>query len=426
MVGRGGRDRLLEICRPLADRFGAAGHQLYLVGGVVRDLEVGREAAAPDLDLTTDARPAEVKALLSGWADALWTQGERFGTIGASRGELRVEVTTHRAEAYDPASRKPRVVFADGVEADLSRRDFTVNAIAIRLPDGRVVDPFGGRDDLRSGVLRTPLDPEESFSDDPLRMLRAARFTAGYRLRPRPELIEAVRVLGDRLAIVSAERVRDELGKLLCLPDPTAGLAFLVESGLAARVLPEVVDAAPEMASAPPGLVTRLAAGLVAGSTSDAEASSRAEARALALRLAAADRRRLVALVRVGRALTALARSRRSPSDGDLRRLLVDAGPVLDEAVSVARAVSAAGSEGALEPVRRRLDDIRVTEGPVGFDAPLDGATVMALLGLDPGPVVGEAIRALRAARLEDGPLDDDQARAFLDRWWAARQASGG
>jgi poly(A) polymerase len=194
---------LLAELSPLADRFRGAGRRLYLVGGTVRDLLVGREGGW-DVDATTDARPEEIKSILDGWADALWTQGERFGTIGARRGELDYEITTHRAEAYDPESRKPDVRFADAIEVDLSRRDFTVNAMALELTSDAptLVDPFGGAADLAAHVLRSPIPPEESFSDDPLRMLRAARFLAGYQLEPVPELVNAVVAMHHRLSIV--------------------------------------------------------------------------------------------------------------------------------------------------------------------------------------------------------------------------------
>ena len=213
------RDELqpvLVATRPLADRFAVAGKRIYLVGGIVRDLLAGRSIDRPDIDLTTDARPEETKELLSDWADAVWTQGERFGTIGAKKDGRTFEITTHRADAYGPDSRKPEVVFADAVEADLSRRDFTVNAMALTLPEPELIDPFDGRSDLLSAKrLRTPLEPEVSFTDDPLRMLRAARFIAGYDLIPEPGLVAAVERLAHRLEIVSAERVRDELDKLL-------------------------------------------------------------------------------------------------------------------------------------------------------------------------------------------------------------------
>ncbi|HEV3402335.1 MAG TPA: CCA tRNA nucleotidyltransferase, partial [Acidimicrobiales bacterium] len=200
---------LLDELAPLAERFAGAGRRLYLVGGSVRDAILGRSLEEIDLDFTTNARPDETKALVDGWADSVWTQGERFGTIGAARGGRRYEITTHRAEAYAPDSRKPDVAFADAVEADLSRRDFTVNAMALALPDATLVDPFGGIGDLATHRLRTPLAPAESFADDPLRMLRAARFIAGYELVPDLELLHAVRGLRSRLDIVSAERIRE-------------------------------------------------------------------------------------------------------------------------------------------------------------------------------------------------------------------------
>ena len=237
---------ILDAVRPLAGRFDAAGHRIYLVGGIVRDLVLGRALSEnTDIDLTTDARPEVTAALVRDWADAVWEQGARFGTVGLKKGDTIFEITTHRAEAYAPDSRKPEVSFADEVEADLSRRDFTVNAMALRVTGvageaPELIDPFSGVVDLAQGVLRTPLSPEVSFSDDPLRMLRAARFLAGYGLVPVPELLVAVQALSGRIEIVSAERVRDELSKLLVVADPSPGLWFLVDNGLADHILPEL------------------------------------------------------------------------------------------------------------------------------------------------------------------------------------------
>src|SRR5919202_842060 len=238
-------DRLRPLLAPdaplqeLARRFVAAGHEIYLVGGSVRDALLGEAPA--DLDLTTSARPDEIQALIGGWAEHVWLQGKAYGTIGCSRGDLRLEITTFRAEVYRPESRKPAVTFADDVRTDLSRRDFTVNAMAISLPEPALVDPFDGLADLLvHRRLRTPLDPETSFLDDPLRMLRAARFTATLGLEPEPALTAAVVTLAGRLEIVSPERDRDELSKLLLAPDPSPGLWFLVRSGLADEFLPEL------------------------------------------------------------------------------------------------------------------------------------------------------------------------------------------
>ena len=234
---------VVEEVRPLAARFAAAGHRLYLVGGIVRDLWLDR---APrdhlDLDLTTDALPDQIKRLLAPVADALWLQGERFGTVGARIGDRPYEITTHRAEIYRDDSRKPEVHFSTAIESDLSRRDFTVNAMAVDAMTGVLVDPFDGAADLAARVLRTPLDVDTSFTDDPLRMLRAARFAAGYDLTPDPVVVDAMSRLRERLDIVSAERIRDELDKLLALPSPSVGLLLLATTDLLERFAPEFVD----------------------------------------------------------------------------------------------------------------------------------------------------------------------------------------
>lgn len=224
---------------PVAQRFRDAGHRLYLVGGTVRDLLMSSgsldDSATMDFDATTTARPAEIKTLISGLADAVWTQGERFGTIGMKIGERAYEITTHRAEAYSPDSRKPDVAFGDSIETDLSRRDFTINAMALELTSDapELVDPFGGMADLVGRVLRTPLSPEESFNDDPLRMMRAARFISQLKVTPDDALVAAVRAMASRLEIVSMERIHHELDKLLVTDSPTAGLWFLMDTGLA-------------------------------------------------------------------------------------------------------------------------------------------------------------------------------------------------
>src|SRR3984957_8186548 len=224
----------------LARRFAAAGKTLYLVGGSVRDaLFPGAADGESDFDLTTDARPDEIERLVRGWADDVWTQGARFGTIGCRRGDQRFEITTHRAEVYVPDSRKPEVTFGDDIDVDLARRDFTINALSLRLPAMELVDPFDGLGDLAAGRLRTPLDPTVSFGDDPLRMLRAARFAARFSLTPDPALVAAIGRMHGRLAVVSAERIRDELDKMMMLDVPSEALWFVVRTGLAAGFLPE-------------------------------------------------------------------------------------------------------------------------------------------------------------------------------------------
>ncbi|MEO1065462.1 MAG: hypothetical protein AAFZ07_28940, partial [Actinomycetota bacterium] len=233
---------VLDRVTPLAERFRTADRRVHLVGGVVRDLVLGRSSV--DLDLTTDARPAQIKALVSGWADDVWSQGERFGTIGCRHGDDVYEITTYRADAYDPASRKPVVEFGDTLEGDLVRRDFTINAMALDPTSAELVDPHDGRRDLEEGVLRTPGPPDVSFDDDPLRMLRAARFVARFGLVPTDELLASMRRHAPRLGIVSAERIHDELLKLLDGPDPAVGLRVLDEQGLLELFLPEAdVDA---------------------------------------------------------------------------------------------------------------------------------------------------------------------------------------
>src|SRR5262245_54104988 len=226
------------VVAQLAPRFVDAGHTLALVGGPVRDLVLQRPVR--DLDFTTSARPAEIEACLQGWVDAIWDMGRDFGTIGARIGVDEVEITTYRADSYRPESRKPDVEFGDDLVGDLRRRDFTVNAMALSLPDGAFVDPFGGMADLEHGLLRTPGTPQESFDDDPLRMMRAARFVAQLGFSVSSDVVLAMRSMADRIEIVSAERVRDELVKLLLAPTPRLGLMLLAETGLADRVLAEL------------------------------------------------------------------------------------------------------------------------------------------------------------------------------------------
>ena len=231
-------DRLAPVIDELGRRFADAGHELALVGGPVRDAMLGRRHT--DLDFTTSARPEETERLLKGWADALWDVGREFGTIGCRRGEWQVEITTYRAESYDPASRKPEVSYGDDLAGDLGRRDFTVNAMAVRLPGREIEDPYGGVVDLAHRVIRTPGAPEDSFSDDPLRMMRAARFAAQLGFEVDDSVVEAMTAMAERIDIISAERVRDELVKLVTAPWPRRGLTLLVRTGLAERVLPEL------------------------------------------------------------------------------------------------------------------------------------------------------------------------------------------
>ena len=397
-----------EEARELASRFAADGYRIYLVGGIVRDAMLGLPMdAAFDLDLTTDAQPPAVKSILDGWADTLWTQGERFGTIGARRNSRRVEITTHRTERYQPGSRKPDVVFADAIEADLSRRDFTINAMAVELPDGDLVDPFGGTADLAEGRLRTPLDPDETFSDDPLRMLRAARFLAQFESTAEPALVTAMAAMADRLSIVADERIRDELDRLLGLPNPLSGLALMFETGLAERVLGvsgNGSSALERVSRAGQDPIARLAA-LLADVGSPADAQS-----------ALSERRAPTA---VSRAVFAVLNSAGGAVDrpprtlAELRRWVVDAGDFVDQSVAVA---------ATLGSTRELADDVAaLLEAEPDLRGPpvLDGDEIMALLGLEPGPEVGAAVDELRRHRFDSGPLTSEAAREHLLSWFA-------
>jgi poly(A) polymerase len=453
----------LDAVRPLAQAFAAEGHALYLVGGIVRDLLAGRDLEDGDIDLTTDASPDVIKAIVQPLAEALWTQGERFGTIGARIGGRDHEITTHRGEAYRPDSRNPEVTFSDDIEADLSRRDFTVNAMALRLatePAGlpELVDPFHGAGDLLTGNLRTPLDPTTSFSDDPLRMMRAARFIAGYGLEPAPELVRTAAELGDRLAIVSVERIRDELDKLLVVDDPSAGLWFLVDAGLADEFLPELPAMRLEQdpihnhkdvlahtiavtANTGPKRIVRLAALLhdvgkpktrsfgpkgVSFHHHEVVGARMARDRMQALKYSKDDVKVVTHLVRLHLRFHTY---QMGWTDSAVRRFVRDAGDHLDELIELTRCDCTTRNERKARTLARRMDELEEriaeldeAEELAAIRPDLDGAQVMAHLGLEPGPEVGEALTMLLEVRLEDGPLDDAAAYARLDEWWTARE----
>ncbi|HEX2119650.1 MAG TPA: CCA tRNA nucleotidyltransferase [Acidimicrobiales bacterium] len=460
---------LLEETAPLAERFSAAGWKLYLVGGSVRDAILGRPRTK-DLDFTTDARPDDIEAVVTGWADVIWDQGRRFGTIGAKKGDVVYEITTHRGDAYSPDSRKPEVRFADAVEADLSRRDFTVNAMALRVlpapgrsgrPGAELIDPFGGLADLAASRLRTPLSPAESFTDDPLRMLRAARFISGYGLVPDDDLVAAVKSLRGRLEIVSAERIRDELDKLLVVDSPSAGLWFLVDTGLAEEFLPELPALALQqdpvhrhkdvlahtvavVDKANPDKILRLAALLHdigkpktrsfgAGGVSfhhhEVVGARMAEERMRALRYPEdeiAAVRRLVELH-----LRFHGYGDDVWTDSAVRRYANDAGPLLDRLNELTRCDCTTRNQRKAADLARRMDlleeriaQLRQQEELDRIRPDLDGNQIMEQLGIGPGPDVGKAWRFLYELRLEEGPLGEHEARRRLDEWWASRQPS--
>ena len=450
----------VEATEELARRFTAAGRTLYLVGGSVRDAlfpgagSGSRSGDGPDLDLTTDARPAETERLVRGWADDVWTQGARFGTIGCRKGDHEYEITTHRAEVYVPESRKPEVTFGDDIVVDLSRRDFTINALALRLPDMELIDPFDGLGDLAAGRLRTPLDPEVSFVDDPLRMLRAARFMARFSLKPDPALTEAIVRLHHRLSIVSAERIRDELDKMLMLDVPSKALWYVVRTGLADEFLPELPAMALEqdpihrhkdvlahtlavVDKTSKDRLLRLAAlfhdvgkprtraisdGGVSFHHHEVVGARMTRARMEALRYPSAEIDTVVRLVELHLRFHTY---RLGWTDKAVRRYVRDAGPHLDQLNELTRCDCTTRNAAKARALARRMDELeaRITElrAQEELDAirpDLSGNQVMELLGIGPGPAVGRALSYLLELRLDEGPLGQDEAGARLRAWW--------
>ncbi|MDE0656182.1 MAG: hypothetical protein OXH58_06370 [Acidimicrobiaceae bacterium] len=405
----------LSAASGLKRLFDAAGHRLYLVGGVVREAVAGRFLAGADLDCTTDARPATVRRIVSDAATSVWTQGERFGTIGCVVEGRAFEITTHRAEHYERQSRKPVVAFGDDVIQDLARRDFTVNAMAIDTADGALIDPHGGQDDLVAGVLRTPLDPAVSFGDDPLRMLRAARFVASHGLAPDDALVGAVKAMGDRLDIVSVERVRDEFEKLLLLDYPSEGFRFLFRTGLIGRVVEDLARHDPAevgriTAAVATEPVARWASLFVRDSAETASACLRR------LRCSNAVVSSAAALIATQARLAETGSSR-----PDVRRFVASSPAPVDAAVAFAIAVATASgrSTDRLLDFAGTLTELRRVEDVDDLTLPVDGDEVMAVLGLDPGPEVGRALAFLRERAFEEGPPSKAEAVEALQQWRA-------
>ncbi len=456
---------VLDELSPLTERFASRGHRLYLVGGTVRHLLIADDRDDRDFDATTSARPDEIKACLVGWADSIWTQGERFGTIGAKKDGRTYEITTHRAEAYSDDSRKPHVEFADEIEADLSRRDFTINAMALELTAStpKLVDPFGGAVDLVTRMLRTPLSPEVSFSDDPLRMLRAARFIARYQLQPVAELTAAVTSMHGRLEIVSAERIRDELDKLITVAHPSAGLWFVIETGLADEFLPElpalrleqdpihrhkdvlthtlavVENVRPDAPSDFDFRRTRLAAlfhdvgkprtrGYQSGKGvtfhhHDAVGARMTRKRLAALRYSNDDIDAITDLVALHLRFHTY---QMGWTDSAVRRYVRDAGPLLAELNVLTRCDCTTRDERKAAMLAKRMDDLEARidalaerEELASIRPELDGTQVMAHMGVGPGPLIGKALAFLLEIRLDEGMIGDAEIRRRLDQWRA-------
>ena len=454
-----------DLVDELGERFTAAGEQIALVGGPVRDAILGR--LHNDLDFTTSARPETTEKLLSGWADAIWDMGRSFGTIGCRKGDWTVEITTYRSDAYDATSRKPDVEYGHTLEGDLGRRDFTVNAMAMTLPGRALVDPYGGRADLARGVLRTPGTPEDSFSDDPLRMLRAARFAAQLDFEVDPAVVAAMTDMADRIEIVSAERVRDELVKLLMSAHPRRGLTLLVRTGLAERVLPELPALALERDEhhrhkdvyqhtltvleqsidledrlGGPDLVSRLAAlmhdvgkprtrrfqedGTVTFHHHDVVGAKLTRKRLRALRFSNDVVDAVAKLVELHLRFHGYGSG--EWTDSAVRRYVRDAGDQLERLHVLTRADCTTRNKRKAERLRRTYDDLeqrieRLAEEEelAAIRPDLSGHQIMETLGIGPGRDVGAAYHFLLELRMDRGPMSEEDARQALLSWWRSR-----
>jgi len=449
--------------RDLAARLAAAGHESHLVGGTVRDAFLDLDLTGKDVDIATSARPDVVEPIVAEWADQTWAVGRDFGTIGAIKRGVTYEITTYRADVYRPESRKPEVRYSDDIETDLSRRDFTVNAMALAIPEPAFVDPFGGATDLATRVLRTPLSPEISFEDDPLRMLRAARFVSQLDVAPDAALVAAIGEMRQRLEIVSAERIRDELSKLLLTDDPTAGLWLLCETKLADEFLPELNAMRLEqdpihthkdvlahtiavVRNTRPELVVRLAAlfhdvgkpktrsfekgkGGVSFHHHEVVGARMTEERLKALKYPTDVVAAVTKLVFLHLRIHTYAMGW---TDRAVRRYVRDAGDLLDELNHLQRCdcttrnpKRAAALARRMDDLERRIAELREQEELDAIRPPLDGRQVMDHLGVAPGRVVGDALEFLLDLRLDEGPMTEDEAFAHLDGWARERGLVG-
>ena len=461
---------IADLLAPLTARFADAGHELAVVGGPVRDILMSR-GTTNDLDLTTDARPEQIEALATGWADHVWDVGVRFGTVGARKGEHHLEITTYRSESYDPGSRKPEVTFGDTLAGDLGRRDFTVNAMAVRLPSLEFVDLHDGMRDLAEGVLRTPGTPEESFTDDPLRMMRAARFVSQLGFDIAPEVLQAMAAMADRLEIVSAERIRDEFTKLLLGRHPRRGLEVLVQTGLAPYVVPElpalqlevdehhrhkdvyqhsltVMEQAIDLETthepiSDPDLVLRLAAllhDIGKPKTRKFEGDGGVSFHHHEVVGARMVKKRLTALRFPNDVVDEVAKLTELHlrfhgygtgewTDSAVRRYVRDAGDQLNRLHKLTRAdcttrnrQRAAALQTAYDGLEERIARLAEEEELASMRPDLDGNRIMEILGIAPGRDVGAAYDFLLELRLDRGPLGEEEAERELRAWWAQRQ----
>ncbi|WP_068044790.1 CCA tRNA nucleotidyltransferase [Nocardia speluncae] len=460
--------RLSEVLTPLGEIFAARGFHLYLVGGSVRDAVLGR--LGTDLDFTTDARPEQVQQLLDGWADQLWdTGGLAFGTVSAAKSGQQLEITTFRSDAYDRVSRNPQVSFGDSLEDDLVRRDFTVNAMAVKIAaDGALefVDPLNGMEALLAGVLDTPAAPEDSFNDDPLRMLRAARFVSQLGFTAHPRVRDAISEMSAEIERITPERVRTELDKLIGGAYPIDGINMMCETGLAQRVLPEVpemkleidehhqhkdvywhsltvLEQAIDQEEGDPDLVLRWAAllhdigkpdtkrnepgGGVSFHHHEVVGAKMVRKRMRALKYPkqfTEDVARLVFLH-----LRFHGYGKGQWTDSAVRRYVTDGGDLLPRLHKLVRADCTTRNKRRAAALRATYDDLEARiaalqerEDLARVRPDLDGNAIMELLGLPPGPEVGRAWRHLKELRLDRGPLTHDEAEEALRQWWQSQQ----
>jgi len=442
----------------LARRFESSGRQLLVVGGSVRDAFLGRDHG--DIDLCTDARPEETRTLVSSGADGLWLQGIEYGTVGVLFGGARFEITTFRTESYEPGSRHPQVSFADDITTDLSRRDFTINALAIRLKDLELLDPFGGREDLKAGVIVTPIDPKLSFTDDPLRMLRAFRFSSQLGFGLEKSTLSAITELKELIGSVSAERIRDELTKLLCGQSPGAALVAADSTGIVELFLPELSALKLEqdpvhkhkdvflhtlavLEQAPEEEVLRLAAllhdiGKPRTRRIEPSGVSFHHHEVVGARMAADRLRALRYPTKTVAAVAELISLHHrfhtyslGWSDSAVRRYARDAGPLLADLNELVRAdcttrnrAKAAKLAARMDELEKRIAELAAQEELEKLRPDLDGKQVMAHLGIPPGPLVGQALEHLLELRLERGPLPEGEVYEELDKWAAGRELS--
>ncbi|HEX4704677.1 MAG TPA: CCA tRNA nucleotidyltransferase [Pseudonocardiaceae bacterium] len=451
--------RRSPVLTELAARFATAGHSLYLVGGSVRDALLGR--LGNDLDLTTDARPPTIQRLLSGWADAMWDTGIAFGTVGARKGDAICEITTFRADSYDGVTRNPRVSFGDTIDGDLVRRDFTVNAMAVDLATGTLIDPHDGRAALAARKLDTPATPQSSFGDDPLRMLRAARFASQLGFEPTARVIAAITDMAGEIGRITAERIQAELSKLMLGGRPERGIELLVDTTLADHVLPEVpamrleidehhqhkdvyqhslvvLRQAIDLETDGPDLVLRMAAllhdigkpatrrfesgGGVSFHHHEVVGAKLARKRLQALRYAKDVIEDVVGLVYLHLRFHGYGKG--EWTDSAVRRYVTDAGPLLPRLHKLVRADCTTRNQRKADALRasydgleQRIGRIAAAEDLARVRPDLDGNEIMRLLGLPPGPLVGQAWRFLKELRLDHGPLTHEDAVTALLGW---------